>query len=956
MPTPRDDPERASEVVSHVTRTRVLRVNTLGHLDELDAPLVLLSGPSGAGKSDLLGQWQQSDGDGVFPAPKSLDWSAGVLQRGVIDQLSAVAAVLAADQPAAQRVGIHLLDAARRLATSASADLAKVVGKEILALVKAKVGPGVGDALGEYIANLRASYDERLEQRLVVASDPGVVEALVGFLGEVVALADGREITISLDNVDRLGESDAGALLTLVDALPTGVQIRGAFATDRGGHRLLARLRSGGAVEYPVPPFDLHEIESLLTQAGLSPALALDVQRATSGLPIHAHDLVEHLRRGGGLSDAPRSRQFGERTREAWATLEPAIAAVARRLAVYPAPMGARETALLLGMELHAWSEARDHLLRSGVFSATPGGDVWFHEQRRQFVWEHILNSDERRTSASDAMRSLAEELERSGRLEILPTLAQVAAQLPEDGAEARVRAVTELGRDEVAVLAALMELGERPPGDPAVLGDTLLQYARNTFSGTGDLIASLERLVEAELVYVASNERAVAVVSRLSDGLAGPVLAGRASNELGRLPIPSAASAFFNLELRPRLGNFDRAAFGVGRVSLVHLGTSVKQLQRMRSDRLLHFGPPAPALLVRAMYQSVDTYAAVTFNSDTDRAVAAELLAALDREGGRTHIVDIVEHPCPPVPSQRFLQAAALLTGVSNPRMHASSLSTPVGLAEGVALRHRAEGLLRALCTPLELMAFGLDQPCSYIVVPEPEGRPGGFIVQVLGRSEPVETRDQLPNSPFAPDPYAHFRLARELGLRTGESLGLLEYRSGGFSQDPVLDLLEKGEKSAQEFNRTVDPRQVSLDEAELASLVRDAWARRWRDAVALAEVIEPAQDQTPLPEELEVTVHVGRKAPAALRLSSVLISYRRRPSSGSAPVASVRVVEQPADVEFDDWYRESTVDLYDLRSPWTQSGDGIASSVLADLLGYELQELRLIPNGHAPAGGEQS
>lgn len=939
---PIDDPGEPQEGVAglHVVRDEVLE-----SLGRLEAPLVILSGPSGAGKSDLLGQWQLSDNEAISPAPTSLDWSAGAVQRAVIAQIAAAAAELTRDQAAVERVAQHLEDAARRLAASAALDIAKVVGKEILAVLKGRLGPTVGDALGEYIHHLKDSYDERLEQRLASAADPGAVRALITFAGEVATLAGGRRVALALDNVDRLGEADAHALLDLVEGLPSQVRLRAAFAVDRGGYRQLDRLRSAGGEEFSVPPFSLHEIQSLLAQAGLSPSLGQAVLRVTSGHALTVHDLVAHLSQGGELAETPRNEQFARRTREAWNTLEPVVAAIARRLAVYPAPMGVSETAQLLGLELHGWSEAREQLLRAGLFSKTAGGEFWFHEQRRRYVWEDILNEDERAASASAAVRVLGDAYQKSGRLEILPMLAHVATRAPSDSlGDEGVRAVLQLQPDEVAVLAALMELQEPPPGTPAVLGDTLLQYARNAFARTADLVPALEHLVELELVFVVSREDAVAAVSRLPDGLAALVLAGRASNELGRMPIPSAASTFFQLELRPRLGPFDFAVYGVGRASMGHLGREVRDAQRKRPDGQFNFGPPAPALLIRAIYDSIDVYSGVTFASKTQRENANTALHTVDPGEGRLAILDVIEHPCTAIPSQRFLSAASLLTGgdyahsLSGPR-----LDTPIGVVEGAERRYQTEELLRELCSPLELLAYQLDQPRRYVAVPDLAGSTGGLLVEVLGISRPVEVRRSVATSPFARDPYAHFRLAHELGLGTGESFGLLRYMSAGFSDDPIIDLLIGLKKAARDFNGTASRVRVRLTADDLATRVQEAVARRWRDAEALAPVLPPASATQLRPIELELFVRIGRPEPNGPRISNEFVGHRSRPGRGDEPVVRVHIEEQPADMTSEDWYRTSADWLQRDSGSWHLVGDGDAHWVIADLLGFDPQELRL-------------
>jgi hypothetical protein len=154
---------------------------------EADSRIVVLAAGSGMGKSNLLADVQRRC-EGSAPEPTLLLRSAGSLQAGVMSQL-ALALAPRIKTAAMQEV---VVAATKRFLKDRKSELGRVVAKEFLNLLKARLGEGVGETIAEYVADLKVSYEERLEERLATMADPGVLGEIIGLMTEVVAALDSQ--------------------------------------------------------------------------------------------------------------------------------------------------------------------------------------------------------------------------------------------------------------------------------------------------------------------------------------------------------------------------------------------------------------------------------------------------------------------------------------------------------------------------------------------------------------------------------------------------------------------------------------------------------------------------------------------------------------------------------------------------------------------------------------------
>jgi hypothetical protein len=773
----------------------------------------------------------------------------------------AVAAYVTAQGRAREIVG-YIVEIADRLALEGARELSRVIGRELLAVVRGRVGDDVGKAFAEYLEELRSPVDESLLACLTAVADPGVAGLVLDFADEVCGHLGGQQIVLALDDGDRLNDDDGRLLVDVAERLPDCLRLHMAFSTRTDAYRQrVERLLTASASidEQQVLGLDTESVATWLQDEGLDPGVAAEVARITGGYALHVGDLLEHLKRGGSVEDAPRNELFARHSNEAWQSLSLDVARHARALCVFGDPLPRDRALAFLGLDATAWGEVQDRLWRGRIFSVEVNGQRWFHEQRRQYLVDEVLGADERAEVSAQAVRVLHNLVKDDGMVERLGELATLAAAAtPLLQADNHLAGALALEFDELALAASLLELIE--PTDPAVRGDILVDYARSVFGAQGDLVQALRRFGQRDLVVVAQNgSGATAVAPSWGSELAAAAVAGRAVRELGRLPVTRAASAVFDLEVLSRLGPFTGANYGLGRPSMGKLSEMATGLRRPSPGYIGSFDLGSN-LLIRGDYAGRDLYAAIAFASPIERDAARQRLDGLNGEvfGQRYEINDLLSHPVGHVPSRRFLEAAGRLSGETiGPPAFASryislDLQTPVVPQEAVRRKAAILHAVRERSSELERMAARVDEPVGYAYIDQDKS---SWEIEVRGGREGVEELPELPSGLRWDDPYLMFRLSEHLGLQQGEYITHLRSRSGTVRRDPVVDVLGRLHWNAAQFNRHQGHRRrrsLVLDREWLEQALTQAARRNLEDAQALAaaapvgEQMEPPQPRT--------------------------------------------------------------------------------------------------------------
>ena len=369
-------------------------------------PVLLITGDSGVGKSELLAKTLEEGracGQVTTNATR-LESRPGVLQQALLEQLAGVTAALVAEIPMVQRAGQLILDAAKQVARERGHDLAVAIGKEMLSIVRARIGEQAGQALGEFIRDLFTQQEQSLLARLRVAADPDALLTLVSFATEVSKLANGAVIVLGVDDAERLSDPDFRQLADLINRLPAQVRVRAGHLTETTAQQeRIQVLRGAGARELRVTGLDQRAVEAWMAAERLDTNMAAQVQRLTGGYPLFIVDALAVIAEGGALGDVPVKELFASTTRDALHGLDLGTARAARLLAAYADPPPQDRLLAAVGVDEFGWAEMRDRLVRCRLFASTAGGQPWYHELRRRAVWE-ALDSGEREIAADSGV------------------------------------------------------------------------------------------------------------------------------------------------------------------------------------------------------------------------------------------------------------------------------------------------------------------------------------------------------------------------------------------------------------------------------------------------------------------------------------------------------------------------------------------------------------------------
>lgn len=804
----------------------------------------VLFGDSGTGKSTLLAEAQARLGErgDIAPAAVMVSRAPGSLQRALLESLGAALVELAKDEAAITRVTRVLLDAGSRVLDMRFAELRGAVGRSLLGILRSKLGDHAADAVEDFATALTQAADESLAERMRSAGDNDVVDQLASFAAELAELADGRNVSLALDDVHQLDGSDQRRLADLCNAFDSGVQLRLAFAVwDQSGRSAVDQLVVAGAQPFEVFGLDGDALVEWVEREGLDATVVPALEDATSGYPLYVGDAIELIRESG-TSDAVRELRPDDvlihRTRIAWRELDPGTQAAALKLAVYSYPLSPARACRALSVELAEWWALRERLADSGFLLRT--GTRWFHDLRRRALWDSVAPAEMRAAAYASAGRELRDTLRSSGAAaEVFMDFAAVAAQSGEVRAiHSSVDAVLEASRDEIALLASVLELLEDYDA-PALSADGALMHASKEYGIGGDPVDVLARLEERELVLVVANEHASVIVPRFGCVEAVDIVMGRAARELARLPIEKLASSILQGAVAPTVGEFAQAEYGIGDPKAATMAESIRKLITQPSPGRHTYIESGSGLLIRARWSTVPFYASFSFN-EPSRAHEASALLGRQSARIRDHDVDLVDLICvpgEPVASIRFPNALRRAVGArfSSSMPRGIELDSPPDLEQRLEAKMAAYAAIATLCDEVEQFAYDLRGPRGFAFH---SGDRDETIVELLGKASVDRLDESAVRDLFGP--YGSLRLRQLLQLAPSATTGNIETRSGRFrASDPVSDMVVELMKSAKAFNRAQTSRRIPLRERDLQDAIAAAILQTFRDAQVIAPFV---------------------------------------------------------------------------------------------------------------------
>jgi hypothetical protein len=944
------------------------REQDLQRVADSAAALLLVTGDTGVGKSGLLQVAQAEAANAVAPPPVTLKCAPGSLQNGLLAALADATAELINERGLAAKALNRLTIVAKEMARDGGKRLGQVVAAELLNLVRGRIGAQAGDAVAEFLKDMRDAGNEELSQRIRSMVEPTIAATIVGYGQEVAQLAgDGQIVILALDRGEGLADKDLRLLADLVDAIPTRLRIRLGFATEAENHRAAVEnllAHNPNVDEYAVKGITAEAVRNWFTDVGIEVSQAEAVHRVSAGYPLLIGPLIDHLADGGNVDEAPSNESFFRSAKGAWTRLsDPTARRTARRLAVIRDPMPEAHLRQLCDIDVSGWADTVTQLQRARIFSTTVNGAPWFHEQRRLMIYRE-LSTEEREAYSADAaavLATVARETREPLMTAEVADLVQESHPSPEKWPQ--IFAIVGLDRVELAVAAALVELSQVSARSAVPVG-FVLGYARSVFGAEGDLLSTVDRMADLGLVALGEN----AVATRFDDlGLA--TIQGRSLLELGRAPIPSLAFAAFAALCS--LGRGADALPGYGHLPFADLAQTYNNGRTSREGR--------PCILVHAEYFNSPLSGLVDFPSKSarDRAMERTSGFSLDLAGGQLRILHALPHPTVPIPRMRFANAlrrlgrhmfklpedwsfpghwGVLPYGQFQIDTGPGWVDPPYIPEEYMRVVFAVNELVWNRSTEAERLATDSTVPPSIHWHYE-NGRL--FRYDVVGSGSDLVQHRSTPTYDSS-DSSASIRFAQAFGLKAHQRVAhLWGIPEEALSRDPMADRILELSLRAREFNRAQDPFKLPLARERLEYLLLEARRREVEDANALLSVLpESRRPGTILaPRSLHVLLSKSESEGSSGRMDT-FARYQELESHSGHEEVSVRFVWEEGDFgskpEDSMWFLDTTGKWQERMGSDDQIAHGPANSVIGEMLGFGPGELALVTG--APAKPDRS
>lgn len=924
------------------------RTGEIRQLNDTFDGVAIVSGDAGIGKSALLDHLVNgADSSKVISTQLiRVRHSGGALKYALLESLQHAVEEIIDEQGDARTIASHLADAAKRLASDKARELPKVVGRFLLGVIRDRIGPEAAEVVAEYITDLRTSFEEDLSARLAAEADTDTFVVLIAFIAEVQTFAD-TPIVLSLDGGERLSGQELALLGDLCGELPAGVGIRVGFSTpDAESRRKVDGLVVAGASEVRLESLNLNNIREWMESRELDPTRAREVLRITDGYPLYVEDVITALERGEDVSHIEPSAKLGALTRLSWRALDLEAAIVAGKLSAFTDPLPLERLLDFLGLNIHAWAELERRLSDARMFCAKVNGRAWFHELRRRYIWDSVLTSDERSEVARTAVEELLAEFETERRFDLLSTIPYLASQSQQLASDPDVSRAHSLDLAGLAIAASLIELTEAQPLIPVLATGTVLNYARSVFNSPDDLLSSLRDLEDWGIVSYANPSGSLLLLPQWTTPLVPAIIAGRAANELGRVPVSGAASQIFQDALAPRLGAFASVVYGMGRPEISTLAESVPPRRSgPGNDSAVYLGTHQPSIVIRGSFGGAAAYACATYGENAARDAVLPAVEGLraDLGGIDFSIVDAVPVPYDVIASRRFLDAGEVVVGQRFTGLTQVEMPQALPLEESLALKAETIKYVRSVANQLEQIAYGVDEPIGYVCW---KGEEQFVYLTVAGGRERANL---LEGDPVLPSSRTHMfsELAHRASLLPSERVCQVTRVLFGNStrNNPVIEILSQLQQTAYEFNKVGERHEVLVSPGELEQAITEALQRRRSDAHQLARLMSVStEDLDSLAPRKYYLVVIPLKLVARAFPTTSLARYCWEPLEGSE-TDQVEVYVSPR------WENEVTGDTPNevLRQAFGIDPDAMSwtglygDSTIASLLGYEAEHIAL-------------
>lgn len=900
--------------------------------------VMLITGDSGIGKSTFLvaltAGWRPTD---LLAAPISLGSVRGSLQSAFATGLGdCLHQYMIAEPEPGKLIWDRLRDVVTRASTGAARQIGEIAVGVAFTYVESKFGKDftkvIRAALTEVLQPTTESFDAQLAQLIV----PDAAIELLSLAGEI-AKYTGRRLVILLDDGDRLSADDRALLAELASTQDDAVRILVcANDADSGGAEVRRMVRARNARSLRLEALSEPAIEAWLDAEGIPSARWETIVHVSSGYPMFIAEAVRLTKDDVSLAEIQAPDSFDALLEASWRALDNELQVIATKLAGYADPPETAFLADYLGIEQLRFLAARRSLIDRGVFVRRADGQEWFHERRRVHLWHRILGSEERRHVAQLAMAASRKWLDSHSRIDawIFASIPSLVRELPEDERDDYLAKLLVLGREELALLWAMMEIIE-PDGQFGLFADTgkIVQYASVRAQPMVNPLAALERLTELGLIGGAANDQMsiTGMVTPHALGLAA--LIGEIERAFSVRPVQRLASSAFNAFIRGDLAPFNAAVISLGEDSVSAQRSAFGELQK--NEKAFRPLEKTPGLGLVFTFDDEPVSVTATFDSPKQRDGARQKIQDRSSASSRLTVRRMLDLPPDRVRCARYgLLMKELGLGSTKQTMTGAG-----DLLEHLDRRSRTIAILRTATNEYEAAVLRIAGARRYLL--DADGAPQNWVeYEVFGGRDGGAVEIHPEGGPLREDPLRDLRLRAAGVLKPDEQIlrRTARYSHDGEVLHPLREVVDFVEKNGRAFNRLLPKVRVAFDGNELAAAIQAELAVRAGLRAALAADGLAKQDTSP---DDSLFIGLYTESPEVEGWAGwMATTFGVADGRGTI---TVHVLPEGASITM---WKPSVEELHsvgiDDPALIRSSGNGGASYVLADLLGYDADDIR--------------
>ena len=787
--------------------------------------VLIIEGDSGVGKSAVIAAlktgWKRKD---HVPGARQLGATRGSLQAAIVDQLAEVLDKHMFEHPELVKSAWKSLTAVLdQMISATSVEAGKIILASIHGVIEKRVGRQSADAASAAIMKAILPIGSSVSDRLLNLTAPDLATPLLSVADEVASICVGR-LVLRLDAAETLHPDDLALLSELAErSVPSLVIVAGFSTVTPSSLSSLAGLEARGAGRLALEALDPLGLQSWFAAESVPRDQWRSIAKLSSGYPFFVDDAIKLVKAGEPLDKLSTPNAFESLLKLAWNALPLPLKPLAMKLSAFIEPPDESYILTVLSLPQLEWSTMREALLSSNVFVSRPDGEVWFHDRRRNFIWNALMTAKDRAAASDELLPTLrswqaAQKYVDPWMVESLPELMR--------GAKGEVVPGQYLGNlyglnsDGLTVLFALVELIEQS-GDLGMYASTpeVVSYALARFGQPDDPVATLEELHRLDLVVSSTNEHVSIIGLKLPDPLAYPALIAWIADHLGKMPRRGFASATFASIIRPHMAGFTSAVTGIGdgtlrehRASLESIKSSEKPTRPLRQ---------IPALGVVALVDGQAITSTVSFKSPADRDAAISRLNEYEssRQSHEAAVVRLVTLPPKKLRGHRLVGIAKQLDEYES----TIDLSSSDKVTRWAESRVQIAEIARKHLSDIEASAFGTTEPRSMLL--EVRGAQAWAEFEVT-HSKSAELREVVLVDPkdALNDPLLALKFQRDGFLKPGERITrtTVRSRSKGPEKSALRDVADHFASRARSFNSYLDNERFPADEVALEEAIQ--------------------------------------------------------------------------------------------------------------------------------------